>query len=226
MGDPLSRISGAAGILGAVTTLVFGALHPKGSRDVGSVSEWMTRVGASDAWVLIHFMLLLASILGLVALVGVARSYPEGSAQAWARIGVLVATVATAIAVMTFLIDGAVVKETADRWVAGPQEANSGDARLATDIGFVLVAGLQLATGFVATIFAIAGLRSPTHPPALAWMALAAGSIGVISGAAHYLLGSSTWAANATYVSSGLFGIWVLAMSRRLWLSAPRAAEA
>ena len=221
----LYRIAAVAGIFGALLTFVFGLLHPKGTSGVGTLTEWLTRVHGSDVWVLVHFMLMWSSVLVLVAAVGIARSYAEDHAAVWARVGLAVAFIATAVAVITFLIDGAVVKDIADRWVANPHDvATQGAARIATDIGFILVAGLQLTTGMTALVFGVAGLLSESHPKWLAWMAAGAGLIGVIPGSAHYLFGASTWAVNASYVSSGLFAVWILAMSRRLWARAGKAA--
>lgn len=82
------RISAAAGIASALITFPFGLLHPKGTTEVGSVNEWMTRVHDSDVWILVHFMLIWSSVLALVALIGIARSYEEQVAG-WARIGVV-----------------------------------------------------------------------------------------------------------------------------------------
>jgi hypothetical protein len=170
--DRFFRIAAAAGISGALITFAFGLLHPKGTSDVGSPTEWMTRVSGSDVWVLVHFMLIWASVLILVALAGIARSYIEESATTWARLGLLVGILATVVAVMTFLIDGAVVKEIADRWAANPADAATlGAARIATELGFILVAGLQLTTGTTALLFGIAGLRSNSHPaPLVCWL--------------------------------------------------------
>ena len=214
----LFRISAAAGIAGAVITFVFGILHPKGTTDLGSVSEWMSRVHSSDVWNVVHFALAIAAVLMLVAIVGISRSYPEEGAASWARAGLFIATVTTSAALGTFLIDGAVVKETADRFATSPGDAAArGAALLATDIGFILVAGLQIMTGITAAIFGVAGLQTRAHPVYLAWLALVTAVIGIFPGAAHYVFGSGTWSVSASYVSSALFAIWILAMSRRLW---------
>lgn len=221
------RISSVAGIASALVTFVFGILHPKGSSDVGSVDEWMTRVHSSDVWILVHFMLLLSSILALVALVGIARSYAEPAASAWVRMGVIVGAVMASIAVVTFLVDGAVVKQTADAWAAEPDDPGmSATAFFATRLGFILVAGIQLGTGVVALLFGVAGLLSRSHPAWLSWLALLISAIGTVPGSAHYLLGASTWNVNASYVSNGLFAVWILVMSRRLWTMAAQSDAA
>jgi hypothetical protein len=75
--ERLYRIGGIAGIEGALVTFVLGILHPKGTSDVGSVTEWMSRVHASDVWIVVHFALAVASVLALAALVAIARSYPR-----------------------------------------------------------------------------------------------------------------------------------------------------
>lgn len=122
--------------------------------------------------------------------------------------------ITTAIAILTFLIDGAVVKHIADLWAADP-EGTSAIARLATEMGFVLVAGLQLGTGMVAGVFVIAGLRSHSHP---AWLAVGTAVIAIIPGSVNYLFGAATWNVSASYVSNALFAVWILTMSRRIWV--------
>lgn len=210
------RVAGRAGVSAALVTYAFGILHPKGLSDVGSLSEWMTRVVGSDVWVLVHFMLLVASLLTLVALAGITQVLTEQGGATWARVGMLLGIIATAAAVMTFLIDGAVVKETADRWASDPEvPAFHGAARLATDLGFILVAGLQLTTGATALAFGLAGLSESAHRH-LAWLAILTGMVGIVPGSAYYLAGSSTWLVNASYVSSGLFATWLLLMCMRL----------
>lgn len=162
-------------------------------------------------------MLLLGAVLLLVATIGIARSFPEEGAAAWARVALVANIVATAVAVTTFLIDGAVVKEIAELWQAQPEDpATLGAARLATEVGFILVAGLQILTGVVALLFGCAGLASKAHPRWMAWLAVGAGFTYVVPGSAHYLLGTSTWSANLIYVSTALWAVWVFGMSWRL----------
>lgn len=86
-------------------------------------------------------MLLLASILTLIAVSGFARSYGEPRAAGWAEFALLVTVLATAVAVVTFLVDGAALKEVADRWIAHPGDAATrGAGELITPLGFILVA--------------------------------------------------------------------------------------
>jgi hypothetical protein len=218
MSDSGRRLSAAAGMTSATLTAVFGILHPKGTSSVGTVDEWLTRIHGSDVWLLVHFMLLWSSILALAALIGIARSFGPGRPEAWARLGLVVGVVATAMGVLTFLIDGAALKVIADRWAASPGDAGiSGAALLATVVGFVLVAGVQLTLGATAFCFAVAGLAGRDHPRWLGWLAAVTAVVGIVPGAAHYLLGSSTWTANASYLVSGLFAFWLFAMSYRAW---------
>lgn len=224
-GTTAARIAATAGMASAALTIVFGLLHPKGSSDVGTVEEWMTRVGGSDSWIIVHLALLVASMLFVLASAGIARSYLEERAAAWARAAFAANVVATSVAVVTFLFDGAVVKHVAELWESHRSDAATlGAARLATEAGFVLVAGLQLITGFVALLFACAGLSSATHPRWLAWLALVAGLAGVVPGAAHYVWGAATWSVNVVYLSSAGLALWTFAMSRRLWPDARGAA--
>lgn len=213
----LRRVSGVAGITAALIVWVFGILHPKGASDVGTLREWLTRVSGSDVWVVVHFMFLLASILILVAAVGIARSYLEERAVLWSDLALPMTVVATAVAFVTFLVDGPALKDIADRWALQPADpAVLGAGRLITEVGFFLVAGLQLSKGAVAFLFGLAGLASRRHAGWIGWLAIVAGLSALIPGSIHYLAGSTTVTANATYVSEALFALWVFLMGWRL----------
>jgi hypothetical protein len=212
------RLGAAAGIGGAVITLGAGAIHPKGSSDVGTPGEWMTRVGGSDIWIADHLLLLIGSLLLLVASVAIARSFIDEGARSWAHTAWIMNVVATGIAVVTFLFDGAVVKNIAELWETNPDDPSViGAAQLATETGFILVAGLQLLTGVVALLFAAAGLADSSHPRWLGVLALAGGLAAVVPGGIHYLGGSTTVTVSLIYVSGALISIWFLLMSRRVW---------
>jgi hypothetical protein len=212
------RLGAKAGVVGAVLTLVAGAIHPKGSSDVGTVSEWMTRAGNSEVWIADHLALLVAAVLLLPASVAIAHSFPEGASRSWAHAAWITNVIATAVAVVTFLFDGAVVKNVAELWQQRPDDvATQGAAILATKTGFILVAGLQLTVGMAVLLFAVAGLRTQTHPRWLGALALLGAITSLVPGAVHYLVGSSTWTANLVYVSSAAVAIWFLLMSLRLW---------
>lgn len=203
---------------GALTTVVAGAVHPKGSSDVGTLEEWLTRVGDSSVWVLDHYLLALAAVLVLVVAVAIADSYPEEQAARWGRFALATMVVAAGLTILAFLVDGPVLKETAERWQEQPEDAaNLGAARAITDIGFILVAGFQLVTGLALLLFGVAGLMTSVHSRWHAWLALVAGAAAVIPASAHYLAGASTWSVNFVYVSSGLFSLWIFVMGYGLW---------
>jgi hypothetical protein len=214
----LYRVSGSTGVVAAVLIWVFGLLHPKGSSDVGTLHEWLTRVGGSDVWVVVHFMLAVAAILVLVASVGIARSFGEGQARVWADLALPATIAATAVSLVTFLVDGPALKAIADQWLARPGDpATLGAGSVITEVGFILVAGLQISKGVVALLFGAAGVASRSHPAWPAWLAVVAGLLGLVPGSLHYLFGASTPTVSLAYVSEALFGVWVFAMSWRLW---------
>ncbi len=218
----MRRFGAAAGIAGSALILLAGVLHPKGSSDVGTVEEWMTRVGNSDIWIPIHLALLIGAVLLLLAGIVIARSFTEEPARTWAEAAWITNAIATSVAVVTFLFDGAVVKNIAEVWQSRPDDvATQGAARLATEAGFILVAGLQLTTGMVALLFGGASLSSRAHARWLGVMALAGAATALIPGAAHYLAGSTTWSVSLVYLSSALITVWFLLMSVRLWRLRP-----
>ena len=220
MSERLRRLGADAGIAGAILTMTAGIMHPKGSSDVGTVEEWMLRVSASDTWILVHLLLLLGAVLLLPASYAIAHAYPEERARAWGRLGYLAAIVATGVAVTTFLFDGAVVKNIAELWEENRATRIDAAALLATEAGFIFVAGLQLTTGLVALAFGVAGITTDAHPRWLGWMALIASFCALVPGAVHYLVGSQTWSVSLVYVSTALLAIWFLVMSQRI-LSTP-----
>ena len=211
------RRSAVFGVSGALLTMVFGIIHPKGTNDVGATAEWMSRVGASDVWPLVHLMLLVGAFLILFASAGISRSYPEEQAASWAHLGLLATVVATSAASITYLVDGPVLKGIADEWLAARTPIVEASADMITRLGFILVAGLQLSTGAVALLFGWAGLKTRAHPRWIGAVALSAGLLGLVGGAVHYLFGTSTASASVVYLSGGLYAIWVLSMSLRLW---------
>lgn len=157
-------------------------------------------------------------MLLLPASVAIAHSFPEGAPRSWAHAAWITNVIATVVAVVTFLFDGAVVKNVAQLWQQRPGDvATEGAALLATTTGFILVAGLQLTVGMVVLLFAVAGLRAQTHPRWLAALALVGAITSLVPGTAHYLAGSSTWTANLVYVSGAAVALWFLLMSLRLW---------
>jgi len=180
----------------------------------------MTRVGNSSIWIADHLVLLFGAVLLLLASVAIARSFPDGPSQTWAEAAWITNVIATAVAVLTFLFDGAVVKNVAELWQAQPDDPGAlGAATLATETGFILVAGLQVTTGLVALMFGVATISTSRYPRWLGVWALVGAATALIPGAAHYLMGSSTWSASLVYVSSALIALWFFLMSMRLWRS-------
>lgn len=118
------------------------------------------------------------------------------------------------------------MKRVAELWESTPQDPETlGAARLATEVGFVLVAGLRLSSGIVALLFGAAGLASRAHPRPLACLAIGAGVIGTVPGSVHYIAGASTWSASMVYLSTALFAVWILLMSLRIWRAAAPSME-
>ena len=221
MSETLRRLGADAGIAGAILTMVAGIMHPKGSSDVGTVEEWMLRVSASDTWILVHLLLLLGAVLLLPASYAIAHAFPEDRARAWGRLGYLATIVATGVALTTFLFDGAVVKNISELWEENRATRIDAAALLATEAGFVFVAGLQLTTGLVAFAFGIAGVTTRAHPRWLGGMALVAAVCALMPGTVHYLVGSQTWSVSLVYVSTALLAIWFLIMSQRILSASP-----
>lgn len=75
-------------------------------------------IAESDAWTLIHIVIIVGIICMLGGLVAVRHSITGGVAEALARLGVYAATIGVTIGVVTVILDGVAAKQLADQWAA------------------------------------------------------------------------------------------------------------
>lgn len=210
------RYGGAAAMIGAVVGLVFNLLHPR--PEEASVAGEIEMIAGSDIWLFDHYMLAWSLAFTLVGLLAIGWSFPIGAAATWSRLAAASAIGGIAIGFATVLVDGAAAKEAADNAVAGGAAAVA-TAEAVVHVGLALFTGLMGSLfGLTPVLFGLAGLATDAYPKWLAWLALAAGAIGFLSGSIQYLGGISVLTAGVLFpISSLAFTVWGFTMGWQIW---------
>jgi hypothetical protein len=210
----LVRIGGVAAILGALLAGIGNLIHPITPRDddVGVAQA----IADSDAWTLIHLVIIAGTIAMLVGMVGVRGALPrDGFVGAMTRYGVLAGAIGTVLGILTVILDGVGAKQLADLWAALPADQK--------DIGLRIVAGNETQNFAIAGMFNLtfAGLpflafglavaSSHVFPRWLGWLAFAAGAGSVAAGLVQALTGRPTVASLIlTIIGPTVIALWML----------------
>jgi Domain of unknown function (DUF4386) len=178
----------------------------------------VTRVIAeSDAWTLIHVVIVLGTILMLLGLVAIGYSIRGGVAEALARLGVYAATVGTALGVATVILDGVGAKQLADQWTAAPEATKPLALSLVSTnetLNFALAGMFNLS--FAGVPFILLGLAvalNGVYPRWLGWIGAFAGLFSVAAGLVQAFTGKPTIASLVlTIIGPTIISLWVLVM--------------
>jgi hypothetical protein len=228
-----SRIGSVCAVLGALGAAIGNILHPVTPRDdpVGVARV----IAESDAWTLIHVVIILGLILMFLGLVAIGDSIDGGGSGALARLGVHAAAVGTTLGLATVILDGVGAKQLADQWAAAP-EATKGVALglVSTNetLNFALAGMFNLSFAgvpFILLGFAVA--LDSVYPRWLGWLAAFAGLGSVAAGLVQAFTGEPTVASLVlTIIGPTIISLWVLVMgvlmARRTASVASRVAQA
>ena len=173
----LSRIGSVCAIAGALLAAVGNLLHPVTPRDdpVGVARV----IAESDAWTLIHEVIILGVILMFLGLIAIGASIGGGASGALARMGVYAATVGTTLGLATVILDGVGAKQLADQWAAAPESTKAAALSLVSmneTLNFALAGLFNLS--FAGVPFILLGLAvalNGVYPRWLGWVAAFAG---------------------------------------------------
>ena len=147
----LLRIGGAAAVLGVIVQLAAAMLEPV--RD-GDTDKAIRTIAESGAWTGRWLVHLTGIVLIVVAVAVVTRTFSEGPAKEWARLGQPLFVIAGALGVAEVLV-GASTKHLADGWAAAAPDANlsylaafegAWNATVNLDFGALFMLALYLAT--------------------------------------------------------------------------------
>jgi hypothetical protein len=211
----LSRIGSVCAIVGALGAAVGNLLHPVTPRDdpVGVARV----IAESDAWTLIHVVIVIGLILMFLGLVAIGHSIAGGVAEALARLGVYAAAVGTALGVATVILDGVGAKQLADQWAEAPGATKALALSLVSTnetLNFALAGMFNLS--FAGVPFILLGLAvalDSVYPRWLGWLAAFAGLGSVAAGLVQAFTGKPTVASLIlTIIGPTIISLWVLVM--------------
>src|SRR5829696_7610306 len=118
--DSVFRIGSVAGIIGALLAMVGNLLHP--ATPIADPEGVARTIAESEAWVLVHLVIVVGLIFMLGGLVAISRSIEGGVAGALARLGSVAAVAGVTVGVVLVIVDGVAAKHLADAWEAAPPE--------------------------------------------------------------------------------------------------------
>ncbi len=209
------RIGSVCAIVGSLAAAVGNVLHPVTPRNdpVG-----VARVIAdSDAWTLIHVVIVLGVILMFLGLVAIGHTIDGGLAQALARLGVYAAAVGTALGLATVILDGVGAKQLANQWAAAPESTKAVALSLVSmneTLNFALAGLFNLS--FAGVPFILLGLAvalNDVYPRWLGWLAAFAGLGSLAAGLVQAFTGEPTVASLVlTIIGPTIISLWVFIM--------------
>ena len=214
------RMTGALFIAGAVIGLVGNALHPH-TADPDAAAT-VRAISQNGAWVGIHLAIIVAILLIIGGLVGLAEHLKGTSASPLARLGLAAALLGGAIVTISTAIDGFVMKPLSVAAVsaAGP------DAALALRISVTVKEmdfgiwsiGMLAFFGLAFACFGGAVIASRRYRGWFGWIAIV-GAAGSMLAALLQIAASGEVQAAETifFASSLLLTLWTLSLGILLW---------
>jgi hypothetical protein len=222
----LSRIGSVCAIVGALLAAVGNLVHPVTPRDdpVGVARI----IAESDAWTLIHEVIIFGVILMFLGLIAIGASIDGGASGALARLGVYAAAVGTALGLATVILDGVGAKQLADQWAAAPEATKAIALSLVSTnetLNFALAGLFNLS--FAGVPFILLGLAvalNGVYPRWLGWVAAVAGLFSVAAGLVQAFTGEPTVASLVlTIIGPTIISLWVLVMGVLMGRQAARS---
>ena len=214
------RISGALLIVGAVIGTIGNALHPhSASPDPAATVQAIAQNGA---WVAIHLAIIVAILLIIGGLVGLAEELRGSSAEPLARLGLAAALLGGAIVTVSTALDGFGRKALAVALAEAPAPEAATALRIAiaaNDAQFGLWSIAMLV--FFGVTFACFGgaiIASRRFPGWFGWIALVGAGGSAIAALLQIAANGEVQAAETIFLASSiLLTLWTLAVGVRLW---------
>jgi hypothetical protein len=217
---PWHRLFGALFISGAIIGLVGNGLHPHTADLDGAAT--VHAIAGNGAWVAIHLAIIVAILLVIGGLVGLAEEMTGTTGEPLAQLGLTAALLGGAVVTVSLAIDGFVMKALSDASVS----ATGTNAALALRISVALKdvdfgiwsIGMLAFFGVAFACFGGAVIASRRYPGWFGWIAV----IGAAGSAVAALLqiaasGEVQTAETLFFASSLLLTLWVLAIGILMW---------
>ncbi len=214
------RISGALLIAGAVIGSIGNALHPhSASPDPAATVQAIAQNGA---WVAIHLAIIVAILLIIGGLVGLAEDLRGSFAEPLARLGLAAALLGGAIVTVSTALDGFGGKALAAAVADAPAPEAATALRIAIaandyQLGLWSIAMLVF-FGAAFACFGGAILASRQLPAWFGWVALVGAAGSAIAALLQIAANGEVQAAETIFLASSIvLTVWTLAVGVRLW---------
>ncbi|HEY3334013.1 MAG TPA: DUF4386 family protein [Candidatus Limnocylindrales bacterium] len=213
------RLTAILLLTGAVIGAVGNALHP---HVAVTMTSKLQAIAGNEAWVAIHLAVLVAILLVIGGLVGLARLLDDGPGAPLARIGIAAALVGGALATVSTSIDGFAMRPLALDWAA----ASASDAATVLGLaGSVDVVGFAIWSmailvlfGAAFACFGAALAQSGQFPAWLGWVAIVAGAGSAVTALLQIANDGEVQAAETIFFASSLLvTLWAFAVGVLVW---------
>lgn len=224
----LLRTGGAMAVLATGLAFLGNVLHPRSTGYYDDPVAWLDHNTDSSIWFASHVLILVGSILLVGAFVALTRSLAGTRGDGLGHLALANALIGTIVMLVLLVIDGLVVSELSDVWVA--HGAHSDDAVLSGTILYytifnLLYLSMMTLFGLAPIFYGAAMLVSRTFARWFGWAGIALGSAAV-TGALLSMLDVNRKALDATVwpVTSSLVVFWFLGTGIQLWRRATAPA--
>jgi hypothetical protein len=213
------RLTAVLLMAGALIGAIGNALHP---HVAVSMTSKLQAITGNDAWVAIHLTILVAILLVVGGLVGLARLLDDGRGGPLARLGIAAALLGGGLATVSTSIDGFALKPLALDWAGASTSGAAGVLGLASAvqvIGFAVwsMAILVLFGGAFAC-FGVALVQSGLFPVRLGWIAVASGVGSAIAALLQIANTGEVQTAETLFFASSLLAtVWAFAVGVLVW---------
>jgi hypothetical protein len=214
------RLFGALFISGSIIGAVGNGLHPH-TAGVGGAAT-VQAIAASGAWVAIHLAIIIAILLVIGGLVGLAEDMTGTKGEPLARLGLAAALLGGAVVTVSSAIDGFVMKalSVAAVGTVAPDAAIALRISVAVkevDFGIWSI-GMLAFFGVAFACFGGAVIASRRHPYWFGWIAVAGAAGSAIAALLQIAASGEVQIAETLFFAASLIlTLWALAIGIQMW---------
>lgn len=220
------RMSGALFVAGAIIGLLGNALHPH-TADPDAAAT-VQAIAQNGAWIAIHLAIIVAILLIIGGLVGLAELLKGTAGRRLSELGLAAALLGGAIVTTSTAIDGFAMKALSVSSTGASSAESVTALRIAiavkeTDFGIWSI-GMLVFFGATFACFGGAVIASRRFPGWLGWMAVVGAGGSAVAAVLQIAANGGLQAAETIFlVSSLLLTLWTLALGVLMWRGSANA---
>jgi hypothetical protein len=214
-------------VIATVLASLGNVLHPRSTSYYDDPVAWLDHNTDSSIWFTSHVLILLGSIALVGAMVTLARVLAGTRGHGIGHLALANALIGTTVMLVLLVIDGLVVNELSDVWIA--HSSHSADAVLSGTILYytifnLLYVSMMTLFGLAPVFYGVAMLLSGTFARWFSGVGIVVGSTVVVSAILSMLdVNRKVFDAQVWPVTSTLVVLWFLAIGIQFWRRAGRA---